>query len=143
METENISAIKEPFEPKKKNTVFWKVFMIIIAVMGLLIIISLFQKPLNTQSLILRDGMTLTESDCNNFPGNYLFYSLSCPNCIDVLKELNNSNYNISFMNIENNNTLSFLLDKNVVISAIPTLIANCKVLIGEKDLNIYNQTLS
>lgn len=145
-ETENKPEILEQQEPEKKTDKkqIWKIVIIFALAILFLVICIILQGPVNIQNLILREGMNLTESDCVNFPGNYLFYSAGCPHCISAISEIKeveenrNISYDVHYLDINNQSTLDFLAETHIVVSQVPTLISNCTVYIGEKSVEEY-----
>jgi thiol-disulfide isomerase/thioredoxin len=145
MENEVKEEIKVE-EPKKPNLL--KYFLFIIGVVFIIIIIAVFQTPINGNSLIFNDGMSLNPKECSYFNKTTLFYSDGCIACEETIKmivKLQNENgrvFDIDYKNINKNETMSFIISHDYIISKIPTMVVNCSVYVGKKDIETYRKLL-
>jgi len=127
----------------------WKIAIVVGVILFSWLIIAIIQRPIGITDIILKDGMNLSELDCVNFPGNYFFYSPSCTHCDSAMKTINesedyyNTTYYIRYLNVNDKDTLNLMNEYHVIVSQIPTLIANCKVYVGEKRIDEYYSILS
>ncbi len=129
-----------------KKGIFWAILGLVAIIVIIAFLLGL--SNLNPTTIILEDGMKLDNNLCSKIEavsGNkiILISQLGCPHCavtINILREIEQEqNKTFAYYDLAIGHEREKVLEEmNILPKGVPTLIANCKVYVGQRTKEDY-----
>lgn len=124
--------------------IIWGIVALIIAI--LIIALLLFLPKQNTEKVLLKDGMTLSQEKCSKLKEVTVIHAAGCGACAIAIPRLQELEQELErewdYYDLAIDSDKEKVLKLGLIPEAVPTIIINCKVYVGVKDKKEYKEAV-